>query len=76
MLVVIVAPGVPGGAVAAAMGLFRTQLGFDLAMLGLLSAVDIAQDSFESACNASSDGAAAILLEAILRLSGKKKRAA
>ncbi|MBP5211378.1 MAG: cation:dicarboxylase symporter family transporter [Pyramidobacter sp.] len=76
VLVVIVAPGVPGGAVAAAMGLFKTQFGFDLAMLGLLSAVDIAQDSFESACNASSDGAAAIFLEAILRLSDKKKRAA
>ncbi|MBQ8090208.1 MAG: cation:dicarboxylase symporter family transporter [Pyramidobacter sp.] len=67
MLVVIVAPGVPGGALAAAMGLFEVQLGMNEAMLGLLTALNISQDSFESACNASSDGAAAIFLEALLK---------
>ncbi|MBP5211786.1 MAG: cation:dicarboxylase symporter family transporter [Pyramidobacter sp.] len=75
VLVVIVAPGVPGGAVTAALGLFQTQLGFDAGMLRLLTAFDIAQDSFESACNASSDGAAAIFLEALLRRRGKKRAA-
>ena len=76
VLVVIVAPGVPGGAVTAALGLFQTQLGFDAGMLGLLTALDIAQDSFESACNASSDGAAAIFLEALLRRRRNKSAAA
>ena len=76
VLVVIVAPGVPGGAVTAALGLFQTQLGFDAGMLGLLTALDIAQDSFESACNASSDGAAAIFLEALLKRGKKRGNAA
>ena len=75
VLVVIVAPGVPSGAVTAARALFASQLGLDPMMLSLLVALDISQDSFESACNASSDGAAAIFLESLLRR-GEKKRAA
>ena len=76
VLIVIVAPGVPGGAVTAAAGLFKTQLGFSPGLMALLTAFDIAQDSFESACNSASDGAAAVFLEAFFRRSEKRQKRA
>ncbi|MBP3753011.1 MAG: cation:dicarboxylase symporter family transporter, partial [Pyramidobacter sp.] len=76
VLVVIVAPGVPGGAVTAAAGLFKTQLGFSPGLMALFTAFDIAQDSFESACNSASDGAAAVFLEAVFRRSEKRQKRA
>ncbi|MFP3340278.1 cation:dicarboxylase symporter family transporter, partial [Micrococcus sp. SIMBA_131] len=42
----IAAPGVPGGAVMAAIGLLETMLGFDPTMVSLMIALYLAQDSF------------------------------
>lgn len=66
----VAAPGVPGGAVMAALGILQSMLGFDETMCGLMIALYIAQDSFGTACNVTGDGAIAVLMDAI---TGKKK---
>lgn len=59
----IAAPGVPGGAVMAALGLLETMLGFSDAMLALMIALYLAQDSFGTACNVTGDGALTMLTD-------------
>lgn len=61
----VAAPGVPGGAVIAALGLFETILGLPEAMLALIIALHMAQDSFGTACNITGDGAIAIAVDKI-----------
>ena len=61
----VAAPGVPGGAVMAALGSLESMLGFNEAMLTLMIALYIAQDSFGTACNVTGDGAIAVLMDAI-----------
>ena len=68
----VAAPGVPGGAVMAALGILESMLGFNQDMLGLMIALYIAQDCFGTACNVTGDGAIAVLMDAI---SGKNKKA-
>ncbi|TQR18397.1 dicarboxylate/amino acid:cation symporter [Psychrobacillus vulpis] len=62
-ITMIAAPGVPGGAVMAAIGLLDSMLGFNGAMLGLMIALYIAQDSFGTATNVTGDGALAIIVD-------------
>ena len=69
-ITMVAAPGVPGGAVMAALGILESMLGFDADMQGLMIALYIAQDCFGTACNVTGDGAIAVLMDAI---SGKKK---
>ena len=66
----VAAPGVPGGAVMAALGILESMLGFNDNMLTLMIALYIAQDSFGTACNVTGDGAIAMLMNAI---TGKKQ---
>lgn len=66
----VAAPGVPGGAVMAALGLLQSMLGFSDAQASLMIALYLAQDSFGTACNVTGDGAIAILVDAIF---GPKK---
>lgn len=61
----VAAPGVPGGAVMAAIGIMETMLGFDQAMIGLMIALYVAQDSFGTACNISGDAAIATIVNKI-----------
>ncbi|MGA9287372.1 MAG: dicarboxylate/amino acid:cation symporter [Anaerobacillus sp.] len=65
----IAAPGVPGGAVMAAIGLLESMLGFDSTMISLMIALYLAQDSFGTACNVTGDGALSGLVD---RLTAKK----
>lgn len=53
----IAAPGVPGGAVVAAIGLLTSMLNFDPTMVALMIALYMAQDSFGTAANVTGDGA-------------------
>lgn len=62
-LVMLAAPGVPGGAVMAALGLLGSMLGFDDAAVALMIALYMAQDSLGTACNVTCDGALTVLLE-------------
>lgn len=59
----IAAPGVPGGAVMAAIGLLETMLGFDSTMIALMIALYLAQDSFGTATNVTGDGALAMIVD-------------
>ena len=61
----VAAPGVPGGAVMAALGVLESMLGFTDAMLTLMIALYIAQDSFGTACNVTGDGAIAVVMDAL-----------
>ncbi|MCQ6275029.1 dicarboxylate/amino acid:cation symporter [Bacillus sp. V3B] len=61
----VAAPGVPGGAVVAALGIMETMLGFDPTMLSLMMALYLAQDSFGTATNVTGDGALTMLVDKI-----------
>ncbi|SEG01591.1 Na+/H+-dicarboxylate symporter [Caloramator fervidus] len=63
----VAAPGVPGGAVMAALGILQSMLGFSEAQLALMIALYITQDSFGTACNVSGDNAIAILVDKIYK---------
>jgi len=56
-VVMLAAPGVPGGAVMSAVGLLGTMLGFGETAIALMIALYMAQDSFGTACNVTGDGA-------------------
>lgn len=62
-ILMIAAPGVPGGAVFAATGLLVSMLNFDPTMVGLIIALYIAQDSFGTATNVTGDGALAVIVD-------------
>ncbi|MGK7379451.1 dicarboxylate/amino acid:cation symporter [Planococcus sp. 1R117A] len=59
----IAAPGVPGGAVMASIGLLEVMLGFDSTMVALMIALYLAQDSFGTATNVTGDGALAMIVD-------------
>lgn len=67
----VAAPGVPGGAVMAALGPLASVLGFNADMQALMIALYIAMDSFGTACNVTGDGAIAIVVDRIFK---KRKR--
>lgn len=62
-LVMIAAPGVPGGAVIAALGILGSVLGFGETALGLMIALYTTQDSFGTATNVTGDGAIAMIVD-------------
>ncbi|OCA89922.1 MULTISPECIES: dicarboxylate/amino acid:cation symporter [unclassified Bacillus (in: firmicutes)] len=68
----IAAPGVPGGAVMAALGLLESMLGFSDNMLSLMIALYLAQDSFGTACNVTGDGAISALTERFVPKTSKE----
>lgn len=59
---IVAAPGIPGGAIMAALGLLTSMLGFTDADCALMIALYIAMDSFGTACNVTGDGALAIII--------------
>ncbi|EGN76058.1 Na+/H+ dicarboxylate symporter [Idiomarina sp. A28L] len=62
-IVMLAAPGVPGGAVMSAVGLLGSMLGFGETAVALMIALYMAQDSFGTACNVTGDGAIALLVD-------------
>jgi len=59
---IIAAPGVPGGAIMASLGVLSQFLGFTQADNALMIALYIAMDSFGTACNVTGDGAIAQII--------------
>jgi Na+/H+-dicarboxylate symporter len=59
----VAAPGVPGGAVMAALGPMTGILGFTPDAQALMIALYIAMDSFGTACNVTGDGALAVIID-------------
>jgi Na+/H+-dicarboxylate symporter len=70
-ITMVAAPGVPGGAIMASLGLLQSMLGFDAEAQALMIALYIAMDSFGTACNVTGDGAIALVVD---KLMGNKKR--
>ncbi|KIL48569.1 dicarboxylate/amino acid:cation symporter [Jeotgalibacillus campisalis] len=62
-ITMIAAPGVPGGAVVASLGLLESILGFSGTMTSLMLALYLAQDSFGTACNVTGDGAISAIID-------------
>lgn len=61
-IMMVAAPGVPGGAIMAAVGLLQANLGFDESMISLMIAAYIVVDSFGTAANVTGDGAIAMIV--------------
>jgi Na+/H+-dicarboxylate symporter len=61
-IMMIAAPGVPGGAIMAAVGVLQSNLGFDADQIALMIAAYIAIDSFGTAANVTGDGAIALVV--------------
>lgn len=74
-ITMVAAPGVPGGAVMAALGLLETMLGFGPELQSLMIALYLTQDSFGTACNVTGDGAIAIMVNKIAGFKLGKKEA-
>ncbi len=70
-ITMVAAPGVPGGAIMAALALLTSILGFSETQLGLMIALYIAMDSFGTAGNVTGDGAIAMVVDKIF---GHKER--
>ncbi|MBB6681905.1 dicarboxylate/amino acid:cation symporter [Aequorivita sp. 609] len=66
-IAMIAAPGVPGGAIMAAVGILQSMLGFNEEMIGLMIALYIAMDSFGTACNVTGDGAISLVVDKITK---------
>lgn len=60
---IVAAPGVPGGAIMASLGILSSILGFSDADNALMIALYIAMDSFGTACNITGDGAIAQIID-------------
>ena len=67
-ITMVAAPGVPGGAIMAALGVLQSMLGFNETLQALMIALYIAMDSFGTACNVTGDGAIAVIVDKISEL--------
>lgn len=66
-IAMVAAPGVPGGAIMAAIGIISTMLGFDEKNQALMISLYIAMDSFGTAGNVTGDGAIAVIVDNIFK---------
>lgn len=65
-IAMVAAPGVPGGAIMASIGILQSVLGFDEQSIALMIALYIAMDSFGTAGNVTGDGAIAVVVDKML----------
>ncbi len=75
-ITMVAAPGVPGGAVMAALGVLQSALGFNEELLGLMIAAYTAMDSLGTATNVTGDGAISVIVDRIDAWLNKGKQAA
>ena len=66
-IMMVAAPGVPGGAIMAALGVLAAILGFGEQEQALMIALYITMDSFGTACNVTGDGAIALVVDKVFR---------
>ncbi|MBP5228783.1 MAG: dicarboxylate/amino acid:cation symporter [Bacteroidales bacterium] len=66
-ITMVAAPGVPGGAIMAALAVLQQVLGFDATLQALMIALYITMDSFGTACNVTGDGAIALIVDKIYK---------
>ena len=66
-IVMVAAPGVPGGAIMASISVLQSILGFDESQIALMIALYITMDNFGTACNVTGDGALALIIDKIYK---------
>ncbi|MBQ9310625.1 MAG: dicarboxylate/amino acid:cation symporter [Bacteroidales bacterium] len=66
-IMMVAAPGVPGGAIMAALAPLSSILGFNPEQQALMIALYIAMDSFGTACNVTGDGAIALIIQKLFK---------
>jgi len=66
-ITMVAAPGVPGGAIMAALGILDSILGFSPEQQAMMITLYVAMDSFGTACNVTGDGAIALIINRICR---------
>ena len=66
-IITVAAPGLPGGAVMAAVGILQSNLGFTEPMTALIISLYLTQDSFGTACNVTGDGALAVIIDSTVK---------
>ena len=62
-VVMIAAPGVPGGGIMASLGILTLMFGFNEDAIGLMMALYMTQDSFGTATNVTGDGAISVMID-------------
>ena len=65
-VMMVAAPGVPGGAIMTAVGVLGSMLGFNDTQQALMIATYIAIDSFGTATNVTGDGAIAAIMDKLI----------
>jgi Na+/H+-dicarboxylate symporter len=71
----VAAPGVPGGAIMAALGVLSSVLGFDASAQALMIALHVTMDSLGTACNVTGDGAIAVVMDRFFGNGAKQQTA-
>ncbi|AQP45671.1 dicarboxylate/amino acid:cation symporter [Tessaracoccus flavus] len=71
-IMMVAAPGVPGGAIMTAAGLLTSMLGFTDPQVGLMIATYIAIDSFGTATNVTGDGAIATVVDRLISRTSRR----
>ncbi len=66
-VMMVAAPGIPGGAIMAATGGLQSSLGFNEPQIALMIAIYLAIDSFGTAGNVTGDGAIAVVVDQIAK---------
>ena len=76
-IMMVAAPGVPGGAIMASLAPLSSVLGFGSEAQSLMIALYIAMDPFGTACNVTGDGAIALIVNRVFRkkIEGKRQQA-
>ncbi|MDO4672946.1 MAG: cation:dicarboxylase symporter family transporter, partial [Porphyromonadaceae bacterium] len=73
-ITMIAAPGVPGGAIMASLGILQSILGFGETDLALMIALYITMDSFGTACNVTGDGAIALIVDRLYKRKSQQSK--
>lgn len=72
-ITMVAAPGVPGGAIMAALGLLQVSLGFNETASAIIIALYMATDSFGTATNVTGDGSIAVIVDYLSKNKSPKK---
>jgi len=66
-LTMLAVSGVPGGGIIVMIPILKSILGFNPAMISIITALYLLQDSFGTACNVMGDGALTIIVNKVLK---------
>lgn len=70
-ITMVAAPGVPGGAIMASLGILSTMLGFNETQQALMIALCVSMDSIGTATNVTGDGAISLIVDKIAKNEGE-----